>query len=77
MMTILIAKRLLMGVCILKGLRGLLWRAGHFELFLRQSSRRAMSVMSVMSVSRPKKVEVCDAESNRPLELRNGVVLVS
>lgn len=42
-MTTLIAKRLLMGVCVLSGLRSMLRWAGHLDVFLRQSSRKAMS----------------------------------
>lgn len=42
-MTILVAKRLLVGVCVLSGLRSLLRWACHPDVFLRQSSSGAMS----------------------------------
>lgn len=42
-MTILVAKRLLVGVCVLSGLRSLLRWACHLDEFLRQSSSRAIS----------------------------------
>lgn len=42
-MTMLVAKWLLMGVCVLSRLRSLLWWACHLDVFLRQSSSRAMS----------------------------------
>jgi hypothetical protein len=42
-MTILIAQRLLVGVCILNGLRSLIRWARHLDAFLRQSCARKMS----------------------------------
>lgn len=41
-MTILVAKRLLVCVCILSGLRSMLRWACHLDVFLRQSSGRVM-----------------------------------
>lgn len=73
MMTILAAKRLLMGVCILSGLRSLIRWARHFDVFLRQSSGMTMGRADGIVA----RVEVCVLKgSKKPPKLQCAAVLV-
>lgn len=54
-MTILVAKTLLMGVCVLSGLKSLLRWACHLDAFLRQSATSRGDRIEA-------RVEVCDVE---------------
>lgn len=74
-MTILVAERLLVGVCILSGLRSLIRWACHLDAFLRQSSSRTMSRDDGVVA----RIEVCVCvlrESKKPPKLQYAAVLV-
>lgn len=76
-MTILAAKRLLMGVCILSGLRSLIRWARHFDAFLRQSSGRTIGRTDGVVARVEVRVEVCAWRgSKKPPKLQRAAVLV-
>lgn len=73
MMTILAAKRLLMGVCILSGLRSQIRWARHFDACLRQSSGGTMGRADGVVA----RVEVCVLRrSKKPPKLQWAAVFV-